>query len=66
MLPKCSAECVEGLRNRVQLRVWENQTMCHIERKMRPHCGLNLSNGGSKQSFNLLTKMISRLNTFLQ
>ena len=34
--------------------------MCHIERKMRPYCGLNLSNGGSKQSFNLLTKMISR------
>ena len=34
--------------------------MCHIERKMRPYCGLNLSNGGSKQSFNSLTKMISR------
>ena len=34
--------------------------MCHIERKMRPYCGLNLSNGGSKQSFNLLTKMINR------
>ena len=34
--------------------------MCHIERKMRPYCGLNLSNGGSKQSFNLLAKMISR------
>ena len=27
---------------------------------MRPYCGLNLSNDGSKQSFNLLTKMISR------
>ena len=34
--------------------------MCHIERTKRPYCGLNLSNGGSKQSFNLLTKMISR------
>ena len=34
--------------------------MCHIERKMRPYCGLNLSNGDSKQSFNSLTKMISR------
>ena len=34
--------------------------MCHTERKMRPYCGLNPSSGGSKQSFNLLTKMISR------
>ena len=34
--------------------------MCHIERKMRPYCGLELSNGGSKQSFNMLTKMINR------
>ena len=34
--------------------------MCHIERKMRRYCGLNLSNGGSKQSFNLLTKKINR------
>ena len=34
--------------------------MCHIERKMRPYCGLELSNGGSKRSFNMLTKMISR------
>ena len=34
--------------------------MCHIERKMRPYYGLELFNGGSKQSFNLLTKMISR------
>ena len=33
--------------------------MCYTERKMRPYCGLNLSNGGSKQSFNLLTKMTS-------
>ena len=30
--------------------------MCQIERKMRPYCCLSLSDGGSKQSF----KMISR------
>ena len=33
--------------------------MCHTERKMRPYSVLELSNGGSKQSFNMLTKMIS-------
>ena len=27
---------------------------------MRPYCGLELSNGGSKQLFNTQTKMISR------
>ena len=34
--------------------------MCHTERKMRPYCGLELSNGGLKRSVNMLTKMISR------
>ena len=34
----------------------EPNNVCHIERKMRPYCGLELSNGGSKQSFNMLTK----------